>query len=229
MTAVDDLMAMAARNADGTVRHVRVQGSSGQWFVMPASAGGGPVTSWAPRSPGPGDDAAFVDDHGNVLTSVVVMPRGLMTICPLDASLRPTITVSALVREDLVFSPNPGGWPLTEDELDNPRPPDDMSGLPAWQRDAMRTVARDPLGQWLTTRVRAGDGGWADVLMTEAGQPISIEIDLGVIAGGPAQGTASRIMLMPGLGGLVAVTVGVDGRPVRSGASLDRPADTGPG
>jgi hypothetical protein len=86
-------------------------------------------------------------------------------ISPFDPNLRPTISLVALVQGDLVYSANPGGWPLIEQKLDGRLPVRDDSDLPRWRREAMARVARDGLGQPLTTRLRAGDGEWSNVLM----------------------------------------------------------------
>lgn len=118
------------------------------------------------------------------------------------------------------MSPNPGGWPLSEEELDRTQPPEDPPDWPEWQRQAMTDVARDDLGQPLTTRVRAADGGWADVLMTTAGEPLQIDIDLGLAAGGEPQGVQKRATLMRALGGLVLITLDAHGRPEHSASGV---------
>jgi hypothetical protein len=86
----------------------------------------------------------------------------------------------------------------------------------------MGRAARDGLGQLLTTRLRAGDGEWADVLMMSDGKPLTTQVDLGEISGGALEDKQSTIMLMRGFGGLIAVAVDPEGRPVRSAASLDQ-------
>lgn len=220
MSGVDDPLARAAKNDDGTTKFVRVQGRTGQWYLMPADPDGGPLTFWSPPNEEI-DEEAFRDEHGNVLAGVVCFRNGSTHQMPLDASLRPVLSMVAIVNPDgLVESANPGGWPLTEDELDATEPPPDSTDLPDWQRDVVTNVARDGLWRYLTTRMRAADGGWADVLMSKGDQPLSVEADWGVMAGGPPNGQVGRFTFMLLLGGLVAVELDAEGRPVRSNAAV---------
>jgi hypothetical protein len=149
--------------------------------------------------------------------SVALMHNGSVVGTPLDASLRPLVKIEALISANGVTeSANPGGWPLTEEELDAPAPPADGPDLPQWQRQAMTDVARDDLGQPLTTRIAAADGGWADVLMTTAGDPLRFAVDLrDVISEAPDDGPTS-VTLMRGRSGLTLAVVDAQGRPATS-------------
>lgn len=219
MPEFEEILEQAAKNPDGSLGYVRVQSPGGQWYVMPASPDGGPLTFWTSPNEST-DESAFRDDAGHVLAGVVRFRNGSMTVSPLDASLRPLISVVSIVAGERVESANPGGWPLTDEELDAAEPPDITEGLPDWHRNAVKDVARDDLGQFLTTRVRAADGGWADVLMTTAGTPLCFEQDQSVMLGKPPSGDVKTFSMMRGLGGWVAVTLDDDGQPTRSGASL---------
>jgi hypothetical protein len=220
VNGIEELLLRAARDDCGELILRRVQGRTGQWFVMPLDPDGLPLTFWAPSDSRFSEDA-FCDEEGNVLMGVVFMYYGLYrTTTPLDASLRPTISVVALVHNGETVSPNPGGWPLTEEELDREEPPPDPPNLPEWQREAMASVARDGLGQPLTTRIRAADGGWADILMTRSGEPLRFDLDLGMAAGHEPRGETKRMTLMRALGGLVAITLDEQGRPEHSPAGV---------
>jgi hypothetical protein len=225
----EELPRPAARDEQGNPVFGRVQGRTGQWFRTPLDEDGLPVAGWAEEGPPEAPPEAFRDEDGRVLTGIVVMRHGLRMSMPLDASLRPVWPIAALTNQGRTTSPNPGCWPLTEEEVERLEPPPEPPGLPDWQRAAVRDVARDDLGQLLTTRIRAADGGWADVLMTTSGEPLVFEIDLGIAAGGEPQGKEERVMLMRALGGLVVVTVDTVGRPRQSPAWLrTNPPDTAP-
>jgi hypothetical protein len=223
MSEIDEFLKNAAHDANGEPVFIRVQGRKGQWFVTPMDPHGGVLSFWGPPNTQFADDA-FRDEQGNVLMGFVFLHNGSIMPTPLDASLRPVLELEVLVtKEGGTESPNPGGWPLTEEELDATKPPVDPPNLPDWQRQAMADVARDDLGQPLTTRVRAADGGWADVLMTNDGEPLRIEVDIGQVAGATPDGRLSPVSLMRGLGALVVVALDPHNRPVRSPESLREP------
>lgn len=222
MTGDTGPLRFAARDADGELILRRVQGRTGQWFLMPTDASGSILSFWS--KPGsPQDEDAFHDDDGNVLVGVLLLHTGMTMTMSLDASLRPVAEVTAIVSQEVgTVSPNPGGWPLTEEELDRAEPPPDDLDVPRWRREATADVARDELGQQLTTRVRASDGGWADALMTADGRPLAFDVDLGVAAGGEPLGETERVTLMRALGGLVVMALADQGRPIHSVEGVSR-------
>ena len=209
-----------AFDENGQLMTDRVQSREGHWFVVPIDADGFIVTFWAPPDTQFAEDA-FRDDDGNVLMGVVVMHNGSMMLTPLDASLRPTIVLSAIVTGEQTTSANPGGWPLTPEELDREEsPPLDNDSLPDWERNSIDGVARDGLGRLLTTRVKAADGQWADVVMIEDGTPKLFDLDLGLIETGSPSGHSSRAVSVLLPSGRVVVLVDEQGRPLFGTHSL---------
>jgi hypothetical protein len=226
MSEMEDFLKRAgAYLPNGQLRLDRVQGSTGQWFLSPVDADGMAVTFWGRPEPVFISEDCFRDEDGNVLMRIVFMHDGSSTTSPVDASLRPTISVSALVtREGGTTSANPGGWPLTTEELDRidrnekPELPDD---IPEWERRSLEGVARDDLGRLLTTRVKAADGQWVDVLMMENGEPQRFELDFGLIESREPSGQISTVTTARVAKGRVIVTLDEQGRPTLGSQSLN--------
>lgn len=213
MTDPEELLERAARNEAGEPIYTRVEGTTGQWFATPVDETGSPVTFWASPDT-PLADGAFRDAAGNVLMGVVVFADGSFQPTPLDASLRPTRSVAALVKAGVTVSANPDGWPLTPEELDRDEPPPlDLAQLPGWQREPMARVQRDTLGQFRTTRVNTADGGWADVLIDGAGRPVVFEVDTAEFVGEGPSGRRQRAMMAHSSIGLVLLVLDEHGQP----------------
>lgn len=227
MNELEKLLERAARDDKGHPVLERVQGRTGQWFATPVDTDGERIEFWAP--PDEAVEDAFRDEQGNVLMGVMVMYNRSLIPMALDASLRPVFAVEALVSHGRSTSANPGCWPLTEEEVDGVQP-QETPDLPEWHRMALEAVLRDDLGGPLTTRVRAADGGWADVVMVADGAPHAFKVDLGVARGSEPEGKTTPVTFMRRLGGLVPVVLDAEGRPVHSPAwmrqqkPLDPPA-----
>jgi len=218
MTEIEDFLRRAgAYESDGQPRLDRFQGSNGQWFLMPVGEDGLPVTFWGHPDPRIDDGKSLRDEFGNALMGVVVMHDGSMHTTALDASLRPTITISAYIsRDGRTTSANPGGWPLTAEELDRidrDETPEIPRSLPGWQRRSLTGVARDPLGRLLTIRMKAADGQWTDVLMMENGEPQRFQADFGEIQSGTPNGQVKAVTTARAAKGFVIVELNELGIP----------------
>lgn len=75
-------------------------------------------------------------------------------------------------------------------------------------------VARDELGRPLTTRVKAADGQWADVLMMESGAPQRLEIDFGMLKFGTPDGRLRAATTVRAGKRFIVAELEQDGRPI---------------
>jgi hypothetical protein len=219
VTTIEDFLRSAgAYDSNGQIRVERVQGSTGQWFLAAVDADGEPVMFWGPPDARFVDDKAFRDEAGNVLMSIVVLYNGGTFVTSVDASLRPTISIASLIGPDgSATSANPGGWPLTPEELDRidrGEPPETPREVSDWERRLLAGVARDELGRPLTTRVKAADGQWADVLMMESGASQRLEIDFGMLTSGTPDGRLRAATTVRAGKRLIVAELDQDGHPV---------------
>jgi hypothetical protein len=216
------LSELGAVDEQGHLRTDRFEGATGQWFEMAVDPDGLPAAFWtAPDAEDPRvTDDAFRDEQGMVLTGLILLPGGRELLTPLDASLRPLVQVSMVLTGGKTISANPGGWPLTEEELDREQPPPPPDDWPRWRKQAYEKAAKDRLGRPFSTRVQAADGGWADALMDPNGQVVSIGVEpseLGQVGENLTSATVIR-----GPAGRVVLVRLEDGRPALSRQALDQ-------
>lgn len=227
MTSIGEFLQSAgAFDSNGQIRVERVQGTTGQWFQVAVDADGTPVTFWGAPDARFADEKSFRDGRGNVLMSIAVMYDGNTLVTPVDASLRPTISVASLVTSDGARSANPGGWPLTREELeqiDRGEPPAMSRDVPEWVRRLLEGVATDELGRPLTTRVKATDGLWTDVLMMENGEPQRLEVDFEMMESGKPGGHLKAATTVRVGKTLVVVELDAEGCPIVRRASPQSP------
>jgi hypothetical protein len=226
VTEIEDFLRRAgAYDSDGQPRLDRVQGSKGQWFLIVVDKDGLPITFWGQADPRLDDENSFRDEAGNVLKAVVILHEGSLVVTSVDASLRPTIEISAFVTKDgRTTSANPGGWPLTTEELDRidrAEAPEIPGNLAEWQRRSLVGVARDPLGRLLTTRLRAADGQWADVVMMDNGEPQRFEVDFGDVQSGKPSGEVRAVTTARSARGWILVELNEQGLPSFGTPSLN--------
>jgi hypothetical protein len=221
---VDLLREVGALDEEGNLRTDRFEGAKGQWFLMPVDRDGLPATFWT--EPDENDPRfskdAFRDEQGRVLTGIVLLPAGLQSLTPLDASLRPLLQLSMVMTRGKTISANPGGWPLTEEELDREELPPPPDHWPRWQTEAYEKSAKDRLGRPFSTRLRAADGGWADALMDPNGRVVTVEVEPSEL--GEQGGKPVSMAVIRGPAGSAVPVPFQDGRPTRSREGLERPS-----
>jgi hypothetical protein len=219
---VAEVLAFAQRDDDGRLKLRRVNTVQGTRVLMPVDVSGAPLTFWASPS-SDADAGAFRDERDNVLMGVVADPAGDFMLSSVDRNLRPLVPPSRHQppNREALYDVDGGPWPVVE-----PKAPSAARGrFPELSRKFDRAMALGAAcegGDYLTARVRAADGDWADLIVDDDGSMVVTEADIHAFnIGSEVKSGSDRIAFMRHDGGYSAVVLNADGVPVHgSGASV---------
>jgi hypothetical protein len=212
---VEQALAAAAVDGHGNIVYRQVSTTTGQAVVVPVDRDGSILTFWTPEEAYPEGfiEDSFRDEEANVLTTMVSTPGGYLAE-PVDAHLRPTIgTLRSIVASEGEMNVDPQRGFLeslppssSSQESLSRESQGEQSNAPSWLTQQLSRGARDTFGNLLTKRMRAADGGWADVLIDQEDRPLQFWVDMDNVSQPPNEGANRELMtFIVAQGGQVAV------------------------